>query len=116
MLYFKNTQNTTSAYNHSQVLYPAGINKIDSYSINSFYTHNINEDTITSKHEVVKNWSCNELPKGQEPKEGKRYREILFQGTVKECYEFIDDIAQTEGYWIQDPNNPFEQIFIEPVK
>lgn len=116
MSYFKNTRNTVSAYNHNQVLYPAGIDKIDSYSICSFYDQNIEEDTITSHHEVVKNWACDTLPKGQEPKEGKRYRTTLFQGTIKECYEFIDNIAQTEGYWIPDPNKPFEQIFIAPTK
>lgn len=52
----------------------------DTYSISSYYWHYVEDDTITSQHEVVKNWNSSK-------------REVLFKGTLKECFQFIEDIV-----------------------
>ena len=78
MNYFKEYKEEVAYYNRS-VAFGVG-EKNDSYSINSYYKHNVEEDTITSQHEVIKNWISSE-------------KETLFKGTLKECFQFIEDIV-----------------------
>jgi len=87
----------------------------DHYSIMTSYYHNVETDEITHHSYVVKNQTYSELGKGKEPIEGKKYRETLTQGTLKQCADFIDNIIKAKGYWRQDPNSSFEKIFIEPM-
>ena len=78
MNYYKAYKEETAYYNRS-VAFGVG-EENDSYSINSYYRHNVEWNTITSQHEVVKNWISSK-------------KEILFKGTLKECYQFIEDIV-----------------------
>lgn len=78
MSYFKrNTKELT--YNVRSVAFNIGETG-DTYSINSYYWHHVENDTITSQHEVIKNWISSK-------------KEILFKGTLKECFQFIEDIV-----------------------
>jgi len=112
MSYFKN-KGISYAYNNDSVLFETGPNK-DSYSINTHYQHDVETDIITYRAEVVKNWSYNEAPK-EGVIGGKKYRETISSGTLKQCLEFIDNIAKAQGYWERHPTQPFEKIFIEPI-
>ena len=78
MNYYKAYKEEVAYYNRS-VAFGVG-EENDSYSISSYYRHNVEEDTITSQHEVVKNWISPN-------------KEILFKGTLKECFQFIEDIV-----------------------
>ena len=78
MNYYKESEKEL-AYHNRSVAFGVG-EENDSYSIDSYYWHNVENDTITSQHEVVKNWISSK-------------KEILFKGTLKECFQFIEDIV-----------------------
>ena len=79
MNYYKESEKEL-AYHNRSVAFGVG-EENDSYSINSYYRHNVECNTIISQHEVVKNWIS--------PK-----KEILFKGSLKECFKFIENIVQ----------------------
>lgn len=117
MSYYPNKNNKVSSYNNESVAFDVGKETKDSYSINIYYIHDIENNIITSESSVIKNYSYNEKPLDKSKIiEGKKYKEQLFTGTVKECFKFIDDIVQSQGYWDQHPTQPFVKIFIEPTK
>ena len=78
MSYFKPLEKET-VYNNRDVASYVG-EENDTYSIRSYYWHDIEKDTISHQHEVVKNWISPN-------------KEILFKGTLKECFQFIEDIV-----------------------
>ena len=82
MNYYKESEKEL-AYHNRSVAFGVG-EENDSYSIDSYYWHNVENDTISHQHEVVKNWIS--------PK-----KEILFKGTLKECFKFIEDIVFTKS-------------------
>ncbi len=115
MAYYPNKQNTAYAYNCDMVAADVGFETKDSYSIETHYSCNVETDEITYKAKVTKNWCYNELPKDKAPIPNKKYKEVLFTGSLKACHEFIAAIIRLQGYWDRDPNNSFNQIFIEPT-
>ena len=100
---------------HQHAVFEVGKDTKDTYSIEIWYIHNIETDEITYRSKVVKNWVYEEKPKDISlVKSNKKYKEYLLEGTVKQCNDFIQNIVNTQGKWVQDPNNPFAKIFIEP--
>lgn len=85
-----------NTYDSTLVLYGVGENK-DSYNISVWYSHCLATDNITYQAKVIKNLSYYELPKNQEPVKGKKYCEVVFEGKLKECYDYIDKIALAEA-------------------
>lgn len=79
MKYIKESKTELAHYTRG-VAYNVG-EENNTYSISSYYWHNVEEDIITSIHEVVKNWISVDK------------KEILFKGTLKECFKFIEDIV-----------------------
>ena len=102
-------------YNTKDFAFDVGENK-DIYSISNYYTHNLDTDEITSKHEVIKNWIYNKLPKDQEPIPSKKYSETVFTGTLKECRDYIVNIVNTLGHWDKNPDDMWNKMFIEPIE
>lgn len=111
MAYYPKT--STNIYNHNPVVFDVNVTK-DFYCVDSHYEHDHETDEITHKHEVIKNWTYSEVPETGRVV-GKKYKEILFSGSIKECHKFISDIVANEGHWIPNPEKKFEQIFIEPT-
>jgi len=108
------TKGTEFAFANRHTAYEVGELTKDVYSIDSSYYHQVETDEVCHKHAVLKNWVYNEKPKDESKIiEGKKYRETLFEGTLKECYKFIEDIVLSEGHWIQDPENGFNKIFVK---
>lgn len=117
MAYYPNKDNKVSGYQNESVAFDVGRETKDSYSITIHYRHNIETDIIIAEASVLKNWAHNEEPTDKSKLiEGKKYKKQLFTGTVKECFEYIDNIVQSEGYWDKHPTESFKQVFIEPTK
>lgn len=79
MVYFKKTKEEF-IHNIRHVAFDVGKNK-NTYSIVSNYWHHIEDDIVSHQHEVVKNWISVDK------------KEVLFRGSLKECYKFIEDIV-----------------------
>jgi hypothetical protein len=79
------TYNNIVAVNSNQVAYPVGLNK-DSYNLVSSFIQNIETNEVTIKHIVTKNFE----------------RITLFEGTAKECLNYINEIVLIEKEWIRD--------------
>lgn len=89
----------------------------DTYCIQAKTTTNIETGAISARYSVLKNDSYSKKP--EDPsliKEDKKYYEVLYKGSCKECLDFIIDIVEKEGYWKQDPDDGFKKIFVEPSK
>ena len=59
-------------------------------------------EEVTVQHTVVKNWMYDVKKSNVEYSTDKKFREELFTGTYKECYEFISSIVETDKEWIRD--------------
>lgn len=103
------------AYNNESYAFNIGKETKDSYTLLTFYKHNIIDDSISYTAEVIKNWTYGEIPSTGKT-EGKKYKEIVFTGTLAQCVNYIQNIVDIEGHWDKHPDNIFEQIFIEPNK
>ena len=117
MSYYPNKINQY-IYNNEAVAFDVGINK-DTYSIETRINIDVESNVAVFKSNVCKNWTYNEIPKDGVRVEGKKYREILFKGSVKECYAFIHNIVCAEGYWdYENPNDKIgkEKVLIFPEK
>jgi len=101
MAYYPNKINSNiTGYNNECVAFDIGKETRDNYSILTYYRHNVETDVITYESTVMKNWAHNEAPKDIiKIVEGKKYRQTLITGTPKECFKYIDDIVQSQGYW-----------------
>ncbi len=114
MAYYPNKQNHAYAYNSDMVASDVGFETKDSYSIETHYSCDVATDELSYKAKVTKNWCYSEIPAtGKLP--NKKYREVLFIGSLAACHEFIAATIRLQGYWERDPNNSFNQIFIEPT-
>lgn len=102
----------TYSYNCDNVAFSVGRETKDSYSVVSHYHHDHDTDVVEHKHEVVKNWSHSEVPQSGRV-EGKKYRETIFSGSVKDCHEHVKGIVKEQGYWGRDPKDAFKEIFVE---
>lgn len=92
-----------TAYNASQVAYPVGPNK-DSYNINSFFYQNLDTLNVTVVCELVRN----DLYTPKVHKNNKKFREVLYIGTYKECVDFLmNNIMNTQKEWIYDDNHNY---------
>jgi len=116
MAYYKPKNNIINTYNNESIAFNVNKETKDTYSVDIFQQINIETNEILEcKCEVVKNWTYGVKPKVKVI-EGKKYREVLLKSSsLKECYDFIDLIIQTEGYWDKHPTESFKEIFIEPV-
>lgn len=110
----KSINNKLHTYGSKLLAFDVGEKTKDNYTIDIVYYHNVDSDEITYKCQVIKNWTYSEKP--ENAIEGKKYREILFNGSVKECDEFVTKIVNEEGKWKQNPEKPFEKIFIPGTK
>lgn len=99
---------SVTALDTKQVAWPVGQNQ-DSYTIVTWFKENLETGVITSKHEVVKNWSSQPKDPNTTYKEGARFRETLFTGSYLQCQSFIADIVKEQGEWRQIPGKPFEK-------
>lgn len=114
MSHFKNQKFISTSNN--TVAFEVGEETKDFYSTRTLYEHDPNTDNIKYSCEVIKNWSYDPLPTGAEKIEGKKYSEVVFKGSLKECISYIDNIVREEGHWKNDPKNTFNKIFIPGVK
>ena len=112
-MFSNRTKNTTFAYANNHLAFNVGREEKDSYTIDVDYEHDIETDKIIYRAQVIKNWAY-PSPSSKDKKDGMKYKEVIFSGTYKQCYEFIENIVKAKGHWIQDPNVMFGQIFIEP--
>lgn len=76
-----NNKSTIRGYNNNQIYYPVGPEK-DSYSLSTWFEHNIETGNTEIKCKAVKNWFC----LGTSP----RYK-LLHTGTPKECLAAIEE-------------------------
>ena len=97
---FLETKSIT-AYNSKQVAFPVGVNQ-DAYYILSFFRQDINTLDVHTEHSFVKNNMSSEFNPKIMYKEGTKFREKMFNGTYKECQDFIVAIVEQEKEWIRD--------------
>jgi len=106
-------KNDAYLYKDEAIVFNVGRETKDSYSIQIRCIINENNEA-TIKTSVCKNSSYN--LKTENTKPDRKYKEEnLFFGTFGECVEYIKNIVESQGYWKNDPEQPFREIFIEPI-
>lgn len=111
MSYFPNKNGICSTYGSDNLAFGVGPNR-DCYSIYTAYHHDLITDVIQYESEVYKNHMYSPMPK--DPKPDRKYRELMFTGHLNQCHQWIENVVVEQGYWKQDPNNPFKEVFVEP--